>query len=306
MRRKSMSSMIAWDIYLPTRIELGPQITSDLAQHVHIDHRTGRVTIDEKALRVALTRAKAFVDPDEALKSIVEFFELGTAQPRLVRKNQAFGVPWGVIKGFLEAEWPVPRFLLRELGLTGIRSEKGIRRRLEERFAWVPAFLNEPPALQRLRGAALRKQDDQGWYPSDGPRPKSPITPLPPPVPLPDVWTCISSTRGVWSADSWGVLLCLDSPCAEAFAYALESFTLAGSFQNFATAVAAQAAQVITYGAMTSFVGFTVQVAITVGVGVLKINILTENQKSNGRGVCIRFYWPYIPFVGGTAWATAR
>jgi hypothetical protein len=298
--------MIAWEMFSPVRVGLGPQLASELPQAVRVDNQTGSVSFDEVALRATLVRVADLANVDEAVQQIVAFFEPGMLQP-LHAHNQAGSVPWGVIQGFLETERSAPHFLLRELGVTRIRTEEGLLRKLDEQFVSVPGFLHEPRILTQLLSAARARDDvDTGWWdPGEGPRPPSGRTaPPPPPPPLPDVTTCLSPPSGIWSTDAWGVVLCLDAPCAESFAYALESYTLAGSPDAIAKLAAKQAAAVI--GGSVSFVNFTVMVAITVGIGTLKINILTENQNSQGRGVCIHFFDPWIPLVGGTAWASAR
>jgi hypothetical protein len=240
----------------------------------------------------------------------VAFYELGLLQPQLEQNERVPGMPWGVVEGFLDDERPFPRFLLSDLGLTRVRTEEGILHALEKHFVWIPPFMHERPRLQRLLDTARKPEGDgtDGWDPIDKKEkpPKPPSKPLPAPAPLPDLKTCLTPPRGTWSIDAWGLLLCLDSPCAEAFAYELESYTLAGSFKTWATTVGGIVLEAIKYGAGMSMLSFIVAVALTIGVGILKINILTENQRSHGRGVCIRFFWFYIPLVGGTAWAAAR
>ena len=97
-----------------------------------------------------------------------------------------------------------------------------------------------------------------------------------------------------WSADGWGISLCVNGACAESIANWIESKTLQGSFQEFASAIVAAGIAAFTG---SSLVGFCIAVALSVTGGTLKIWILTENQKTNGGGVCIRFLWPWIPFV---------
>jgi len=45
-------------------------------------------------------------------------------------------------------------------------------------------------------------------------------------------------------------------------------------------------------------VGILLKVALELVGAVYKIWILTENQRSNGAGVCMRFCWQYISFIG--------
>lgn len=66
----------------------------------------------------------------------------------------------------------------------------------------------------------------------------------------------------------------------------IESAMLSGSFTNFASAVVS--AGVAAFQS-ASLVGFCIAVVLSVAGGALKIWILTENQKSGGNGVCVRF-----------------
>jgi hypothetical protein len=287
-------------IQLAAAGKVGPFIRA-LDPCVKINLKTGSAKIDSEALKAALGLAVKLEDVPKLAESITTFASQGFF---VVDARRPVVVPWGTVQRLIETSHSFPtRVVATDLGLKRRMSVKTIESTLRERRG-LPEWLTQPQTVQQF-SVRLKQRDDTG-----GPDPNTSHhgstwtddAGWTPPPPLPDAGKCITS-MGTWSVNWWGIMLCLDSQCAQSVAEAIDTLTIAGNWSDFGKALVSAAVSALSN---SSLVGFVVSVALAFTGGLLKIWILTENNRSNGNGVCIRFYFPYLPFIGGLIEVGAR
>ncbi len=266
---------------------------------VKVNARTGAAKVDDKALFAAL---KLVLKPKDAKKTAADIKSFLSAGYLAVGGAKPVLIPWSTVQTLLDTShaWPAQQ-VAKDLGLKRTMSAKAIQGALEK-FTGIPDVLTTPQSAQQFQIRLKDRNSDAGPDPStDHPKTSwgaggSAYTP---PPALPDAQKCLT-TLGTWYASWWGVMLCVDSPCAQSLAAAIESLTIVGSFAEFGKTIVTAAVNALS---SSSLVGLIVTIGIAFTGGVLNLWIETSDK---GNGVCIRFYFPYLPFVGGTVLVTSR
>lgn len=286
-----------------------------------IDPKTGKVTVNEKQLREALT---AFFPPevvDEQVKAAQQLAWQGSV--RLADESgKAVVLPWAVVPSMAEAGL-APLSLYRTLGVKAGADPEDLARQLGQTQPWIressltavpldslaigaavaeqrsrlleemrdqsEALLREQEARARREAeeahdAAEREAAEAALREAERRRLEMERRPA-------DAAACLLN-RSEWSVHWWGVQLCLDRECTQLLQTVLGSY---GGGDRLRGAVEG-AIRAGTTGAASFVVGLATGVIASIYLFVLSIAI---SLVSGPRGVCLNFNWIALAYSAG-------